>query len=164
MLMAMQIVASVIIIGNVRPYLGSAKMYKEFFNETILMFVMYTIMCFSPWVADVDVRFFIGYITISCVCLHLFVNLFDIVGETYRNVRFSLLKRRAKKKYASQRQRLQAALAKNHEQRRELLRERRMKADQMLDISESVDEDEKFGDHIYFGGQTDIQVEEKNQL
>ena len=50
MLMASQIVASVIIVGNLTPFRGIFKKKIEIFNEIILMLVMYTIICFSPLV------------------------------------------------------------------------------------------------------------------
>ena len=107
MLMALQIVASVIIIGNVKPYGEISVRAKEMFNETILMFVMYTIICFSPFVPDVTVRFFIGYITIFAVGLHLAVNLCGIIRSTFWNVKLKLLLRSAKKKHEKQRKKLQ---------------------------------------------------------
>ena len=57
MLIASQIVISVIIIGNIGPYKSLHKRSIEFFNEVILMSVMYTIICFSPLVPDAEVKF-----------------------------------------------------------------------------------------------------------
>ena len=84
MLMALQIVASVIIVGNVRPFNSNYRSKKELFNETVLMFVMYTMICFSPFVPDVNVRFYIGYITIFVVSLHLAINIYEILLATIR--------------------------------------------------------------------------------
>ena len=92
------------------------------------------------------------------------VNLWGIVGYTYRNIRLKLLLRKAKMKYGTQRKRLQEKLEKNHEYRREALEERRAAVKEILgqSSSSSESEDEKFGaveqkevvpDHIYFGGQ-----------
>ena len=50
--MAVQIIASVIIIGSIKPFKKHSKTKSEYFNEVILMFVMYTIICFSPYVPD----------------------------------------------------------------------------------------------------------------
>ena len=86
MLMALQIVASVIIIGNVRPFHTNGRSKKELFNEIVLMFVMYTIICFSPFVPDVTVRFYIGYITIFVVSLHLAINIYEILQATIRQL------------------------------------------------------------------------------
>ena len=78
MLMASQIVASVIIIGNARPYQWQSKRSLEYFNEIILMIVLYTFICFSPFVPDIEMRFAIGYVSITTVCTHLAVNFFLI--------------------------------------------------------------------------------------
>ena len=46
MLMTSQIVASVIILGNVQPY-KRKKTRQELFSEIVLMYVMYTMICFT---------------------------------------------------------------------------------------------------------------------
>ena len=100
MLMAAQIVASVIIIGNVIPYQYSHRRKTEYFNEIILMAVLYTFICFSPFVPDVEVRFSIGYISIATVSLHLLVN-FAIIGRvTYRKIKMMLFLYLARRKHA----------------------------------------------------------------
>jgi hypothetical protein len=54
-IMTFQIIAQVILIGS-GVYLGATKRRLEFFNELILLSVMYTILCYSPWVTDVYVK------------------------------------------------------------------------------------------------------------
>ena len=44
---------------------------------------MYTILTFSPWVDDVNVSFYIGYLTITIVASHLIINLFLIFRGTF---------------------------------------------------------------------------------
>ena len=44
---------------------------------------MYTILTFSPWVNDVNVSFYIGYLTITIVASHLLINLFLILRGTF---------------------------------------------------------------------------------
>ena len=73
--MTSQIVASVIILGNVQPY-KRKKTRQELFSEIVLMYVMYTMICFTPFVPDVQVKFFFGYITIAVISLHLMVSLY----------------------------------------------------------------------------------------
>ena len=84
MLMASQIVASVIIVGNLQPFAGQFKKKMETFNECVLMMTMYTIICFSPLVQSPQVKFQIGYITMVVVSSHLAVNFFFIGKSTYR--------------------------------------------------------------------------------
>ena len=103
MVMSSQIVASVIIIGNVRPYKLSQTRKVETLNEVLLMFVMYTILCFSPFVPDVQVRFSIGYICVGAILSHLAVN-FVIIGiQTYQEMRMKWIKRFAKRTYKKNR-------------------------------------------------------------
>ena len=98
-LMASQIVASVIIIGNLRPYKYKDKRHIEIFNEIVLMFVMYTIMCFSDWVPDASMRFNVGYLCIICISLHLVVNLAIIGRSTYHRLKMILMLKFALRKY-----------------------------------------------------------------
>ena len=97
--MASQIVISVIIIGD-RPFQTKFKYQIEFFNEIILMLVMYTIICFSPLVTSIEVRFSIGYITMLTVSMHLAVNFFIIGKSTFRKIKLMILLKLAKKKHA----------------------------------------------------------------
>lgn len=69
-----------------RVYEDNSQMHKEFFNECILLLVMYTIFCYSPWVDDIEMTFQIGYITIGIVVLHLVVNLYLIMSSTCKTV------------------------------------------------------------------------------
>ena len=86
MLMAYTIVASVIIIGNIRPFNTNKIGNRKLFDEIVLMFVMYTIICFSPFVDDVIVRFYIGYITIFVVSLFLLTEFYDITRSTIQEL------------------------------------------------------------------------------
>ena len=153
----MQIVTSVIIIGHVKPYDETAKYHKEFFNEVILMLVMYTIICFSPFVPDAVVRFYIGYICIFIVCLHLGVNIYGIARFTFFNIRLKLRLRSAKKAHTKFRKQLQLRLAKNHHNRRDYLKYRRERVKQILTdkqiLNQSSSEDDEKDDQISNSGQ-----------
>ena len=84
--MAAQIITQVIIIGS-RVFQGKTKQNLEFFNELILMLVLYTMLCFSPFVHDVNVKFYLGYVSIAIVALHLLINLSFIFKGSYDVVR-----------------------------------------------------------------------------
>ena len=43
---------------------------------------MYTFLTYSPWVDDVNVTFYIGYVTITIVAAHLIINLYLIFRGT----------------------------------------------------------------------------------
>lgn len=102
MLMAFQIITSVIILGE-NVFRSKAQRNLEYFNETVLMFTMYTIFFFSPWVAQSAVRFMAGYITIIVVSLHLLINLFVIARSTVRDTHDNLRRKMAIRRHRAQR-------------------------------------------------------------
>lgn len=55
-LLTAQIIIQIIIIGG-NTYATRAKRVGEYFNEVMLMQVMYTIFIFTPWVDDVIIKF-----------------------------------------------------------------------------------------------------------
>jgi len=99
-LKGMSIVATVIISGYV-PFATKTKRNIEFFNETIIMIVMYCFFCFSDFVPDPQARSSIGFVCCSIVSLHLLVNLFlmgkEIFLEILKDYRFYCAKKRLRK-------------------------------------------------------------------
>jgi len=76
---AMMIVTAVIIIGAV-PFNSVAKRQAEFLNEVIIMFVLYNMICFSPFVPDYEAKQKMGYFCCLVVAGHLFINLYFILS------------------------------------------------------------------------------------
>jgi len=89
MLKAASIITSVIIIGAV-PFETRKKKNTEFFNEVIIMFVMYSILCFSPFVPDIGARSKIGFFCCIVVALHLLANLSIILLAMARDVKIKV--------------------------------------------------------------------------
>ena len=56
----------------------------EYFNEVILMMTLYTIMCFSGWISDVEIKFKLGYVACALVTFHFLLNLSLIIVITVR--------------------------------------------------------------------------------
>jgi hypothetical protein len=79
MLKAFSIIAAVIIAGAV-PFNSISKRQTEFLNETIIMFVLYTMICFSPFVPDLKAKQLMGYFCCLIVGTHLFLNLYLILS------------------------------------------------------------------------------------
>ena len=98
-LMASQIVASTIIIGNVAPFKLHSKNKTELFNEVILMFVMYTIICFSPFVPDLEVKHGIGYLCMAIISVHLLVNLVNMGRFSYSKIKRECIIQKRRKEY-----------------------------------------------------------------
>ena len=80
--MAGQIITQVIIIGT-GAFKSHSTARTEKFNEVVLMFVLYTMMCFSPFIHDVPTKFHIGYVANGIVSLHLLVNIGFISYESF---------------------------------------------------------------------------------
>jgi len=102
-LMTAQIITAGIIIGRIRPFKETVRHNFEFFNEVIIMLVMYHIICFTPFVPDLEVRFRLGYLVCLVVAVHLLVNLFFMAKDSIRNLRMSYKSWRARKEFVQQR-------------------------------------------------------------
>ena len=55
------------------------------------MITLYSIICFSPLIDEVQTKFYLGYVAISIVVIHLIVNLSMIFVST-----LNLVKRKCK--------------------------------------------------------------------
>jgi len=109
-LMTMNVIVQVIILGRVAPFaLRSANKF-ELFSECIVMLVMYHLICFTPFVPDLEVRFRLGYLVIGVICLHLTISLGILLKDTYRSIRFKRKVRIASKAHDVQRKELQKML------------------------------------------------------
>ena len=86
MILAAQVVAQIILIGE-NVYYNRSKNIQEYFNEVIILFVLYTILTFSPWVSDLDVKFYLGYCTIAVVALHLAVNMILMLAASIHTIK-----------------------------------------------------------------------------
>ncbi len=64
-----------------------AKRNKEFLDETIMMCVLYCMICFSPFVPDIRARQVIGILCCSFVSIHLALNLGLILFSTVINIK-----------------------------------------------------------------------------
>ena len=88
-------------IGQVKPFIGGVPANKlEMFNESILMMIMYTFLCFTDFVPNLETQFTVGYVSCGIVMLHLLVCLGIMSVGSFRNIRlrvqFMLLKFRHK--------------------------------------------------------------------
>ena len=101
-MMAAQIIAQVILIGS-NVFTKRSKKVTEFFNEFILMMVMYTIFCFSSWVGDAYAQVYVGYGTIVIVVMHLLINIGIILTSTTKDTIMTCRKKYALRRYRKQR-------------------------------------------------------------
>jgi len=100
-LMTFTIIMQVIILGRIEPFSVKSKYHYEMFSEVILMLIMYHLICFTPFVPDVEVRFPLGYSVSGLICLHLAVSIFLILKESYTDLRMKNKVRKASKVHNS---------------------------------------------------------------
>lgn len=115
-IMSSQIIFQVIIVG-MNVFKENSKRRLEYFNELVLMMTMYTMLCYSPWIHDVELKFYIGYVTIGFVILHLVINLFLIFRSTFIMLSNRCRRRMTMRTYKKSRSTLQKRLKDNHEKR-----------------------------------------------
>ena len=101
-ILAGQVITQIMLIGQ-NVYSLNSRRRMEYFNEIIILCVLYTILTFSPWVSDLDVRFYVGYWTVSFIILHLAVNMYIILRHSYFEARFKCRRRYARKAMRRQR-------------------------------------------------------------
>lgn len=68
-----------------RPYKEKSQHALEYFNETIIMILLYTFLCFSDLVRTPESRFTMGFVCCATVTFHLAFNIglilyFNILG------------------------------------------------------------------------------------
>ena len=66
---------AVSILGYSRPLIDSNRFKMEFFNEIILMWALTTMVCFSPWINDIELKAKIGFFACGIVVFHFIINL-----------------------------------------------------------------------------------------
>ena len=79
-----QSIISVIIFGYLKPLKDLSQVPMELFNEVILMTTLYTMICFTPWIQSIEMKFKIGFVTCAIVALHFAVNLGIMTGTSIK--------------------------------------------------------------------------------
>ena len=106
------------IIEFTRPFKTQAERRMEIFNEVILMLVLYTMMCFTDFVPEIETKMLIGWVACTLVALHFSINLtimvLSSVRKTIRTCRMKMLL----KKYSKGRIVHQRHLQATHSRRR----------------------------------------------
>jgi hypothetical protein len=72
----------------------------EFFNEFMILSVLYCSMTFTDYLPDLAVRDYMGIVAIACVGLHIGVNMFLMIGESIHLTRLRTTRWKLWRKYA----------------------------------------------------------------
>ena len=85
------VTAQIIMIGHVKPFTGGLPQNRlEIFNECMLMLVMYTFICFTDFVPNLETQYQVGYVSCGLVMLQLLVCLGIMFVESFRLIRLNL--------------------------------------------------------------------------
>ena len=82
----LQCIIAAIILGYARPFVDKARYKMEFYNETTMMLVLTTMLCFTPWLQNVELKTNIGFVACGLVVIHLLVNLIIMTCSSCRNL------------------------------------------------------------------------------
>ena len=98
----------------------------ELFNEAVLMFSVYAILAYTPWVQDVHLKSQVGNASISIVVIHLVVSLILIIASTLINSRWKYKKWSVIRNHRVYRNDLRSYLKESQKRRRNLRRAKRV--------------------------------------
>jgi hypothetical protein len=82
MTMTFQVVCAVILLGHIEPFETRFQQRLEMVNEICLMFVIYPIICFSPFVPSPERKQEMGYIICTFIVFNLAINLYFMLSGT----------------------------------------------------------------------------------
>jgi hypothetical protein len=77
----------VISVGHSNIYRLPSDLRLEYFNECTIMICVYHYICFTLFVDDPIVRYYVGYSLIGVTCFNLVVNVLLIVIHTLKGIR-----------------------------------------------------------------------------
>ena len=104
MTLAYTTVIQVIVLRYFNCFLETKKRNYETFNEVTLFFVMYSIICFTGFVEDVEIKYNIGYLSIFFVSSHLVVSILIMGSDTVKSLKHKYRRMVAIKNYKKSRQ------------------------------------------------------------
>jgi hypothetical protein len=137
-LKAMSVVTAVILIGEANYFETPFKKQLEFANEILVMIMLYNMICFSPFVPDVEARFRMGYFCCVVEALALALSIFFIMSESLKAIILKVRIWFAKSEKRKLRIKYLRARARGNVMRRR--RNRRAKRKQINDYGFELDE------------------------
>jgi len=82
----MTVIVQLIILGRVGPFRDQSKTRFELYNEGFVLVVMYHCICFTPFVPEIATRYYLGYLVIVVISIHMVVNMVIIVKSIHREL------------------------------------------------------------------------------
>jgi len=135
-LIVFQLIVAVIIYGNVGPLKVRRANHVEVFNEVCIMFVVYNMLCFTPFVPDIEVRHRLGYVVCVIVSINILFNFSGIFNPACRRLRFMHRSRKARAEFFPKRE----ALKKKWDERKAIRAEKRKKRREEIKLKREREE------------------------
>jgi hypothetical protein len=92
-----------IVAGESKPYESKRQNKMEFFNEIMILMIMYNVMCLTDFQPNLSIRDYTGQLMIFCVIFHFGFNVYVISFDVIDKLRLRWKKYRMLRKYAKTR-------------------------------------------------------------
>jgi hypothetical protein len=98
-----QTLIAMIVAGESKPYESKRQNKMEFFNEIMILMIMYNVMCLTDFQPNLNIRDTTGKLMIFCVIFHFGFNVYVISFDVIDKLRLRWKKYRMLRKYAKTR-------------------------------------------------------------
>ena len=82
----MTLIFQIMLLGLVKPFKTNLQNKSEINSEIVTMLIMYHIFCFTDWISDVEIRYFLGLTCLALNVAHIGVNLYGISRGSTRGL------------------------------------------------------------------------------
>jgi hypothetical protein len=97
------VIVATILTGEVNAYEDPRQNRLEFFNETMIMMVMYCMICFTDFLPDKNMQSNMGVVVEVCVIFHLVFNLSIVFGDYLQSLKLRYTRWKLFRDYAKSR-------------------------------------------------------------
>ena len=101
-----------ILMHQVQPFQLAQLHRVEMFNEVMILFELYAVICFSPWLSDIETKVRTGYAACAILSIHFIVSLSIITKKSTRDIIRSCKFRKARRNQNQERIKLRKRLEK----------------------------------------------------
>ena len=93
----LQLILALVILGSGKLFMSRSRLRMEYFNEVVMMWVLLTMFCFTPWVEDVELKVHVGFASCGLIILHFLMSLIVIFTKNCKAILIKCRLRKIKK-------------------------------------------------------------------
>lgn len=108
-------------LGAVKPHITFRKRCLEFFNEYMIMLISLQLLCFTDFIPDAKIYFYIGYIFVLNISFCFLMNIIVMLYSNYLKFKLKQKKKRVQKAYEARFKNQQIILEKLKEDRENMV-------------------------------------------